>query len=124
MMLGKSPNPLSQRAEDIRAEAQEIVRELVRLHGGKLDAAFHDLARATGLTPRRLRSHYEGTVSAGAVAAYERPVLQKALVAALEAEERRAAHRRAIWEARFERSGASVSRSHGEDAVHAAACLA
>jgi predicted DNA-binding protein (UPF0251 family) len=109
----------SKRAAGLRQEAHEIARELIRTHGGKMAAALDAVARDTGLTPRRVRSHHLGEPIT--VAAHEIEALRMALLTAMEREERRAAHRAAIWRAKLGISQAGMASSHGAVLVCGAA---
>src|SRR4051794_20111428 len=107
-VLGRFPK----RAQELRQEACDIARELVRLHGGKLAAACDDLARTTGLSARRIRSHCHGEPVT--LAAHEIEALRQAMLDAMEAEERRAAHRAAIWRVRLGYRSDGVAPADGE----------
>ncbi|CAB4126926.1 hypothetical protein UFOVP78_29 [uncultured Caudovirales phage] len=113
------------RASDILDEAAGIVRELVEADRSRgLDAAFDRVARASGLTARRIRSYWHNAVSAGAVTAFEIEGLRAAQAEHMRAEMARCEHRLAVLRARLGGASADHSSVAGEGMVHGSAAFA
>ncbi len=113
------------RASDLMEEAGSIVRELVEADRSRgLDAAFDRVARASGLTARRIRSYWHGAVSAGAVTAFEIEGLRAAQAEHMRAEMARCEHRLAVLRARLGGASADHSSVAGEGMVHGSAAFA
>lgn len=124
-MLHVSCTALQKRATDVLEEARGIVRELVDASRDRgLEAAFDKVARAAGLTPRRVRSYWHGAVHVGAVAAHELDGLRAAQAAHMRAEMARCEHRLAVLRARLGGGGAVHSQNAGVGAVCHAPALA